>query len=86
MRNKDEAPQSRHSMDKTYTSKKLGLANDQQGSTKQTFNQRLQNHIIKDEDEISQKAPSSRNSFRIKKVDNRSPKKIRDELFVLNEH
>jgi len=72
-------------MDKTYTSKKISAVSDQQGSTKQTFNQRLQNNIIKDEEEISQKAPSSRNSFRIKKVDNRSPKKVRDELFVLNE-
>ena len=52
---------------------------------KQTFNERLKNNIIKDELNELQDTPSSRQSFRIKKVDNRSPKKVRDDLVHINE-
>lgn len=48
--------------------------------TKESFNKKLNSNIIKDEE-----TPSSKHSYRIKKIDNRSPKKIRDDLIVLNE-
>ncbi len=41
----------------------------------------MNSNIIKDEEE----QPASRQSYRIKKVETRSPKKIRDELIALNE-
>lgn len=41
----------------------------------------MNSNIIKDEEEH----PASRQSYRIKKVETRSPKKIRDELIALNE-
>lgn len=52
---------------------------------KQTFNERLKNNIIKDELNELQDTPSSRQSFRIKKVDSRSPKKVRDDLVHIND-
>ena len=87
--NKEEKVLSRQSMEDTFTSKKLsqlqGPGAEQNYSTKQSFNQRLHNNIIKDEERAPPIPPSSRNSFRIKKVETKSPKKVRDDLAVLNE-
>jgi hypothetical protein len=45
----------------------------------------LQNNIIKDEEVGDETPPGSRKStIRITKKDSRSPKKVRDDLIVLN--
>lgn len=61
-----------------------GVESEKQ-STKQTFNQRLNHNIIRDEGQ-SNDAVATKQSFRIKKVtDTRSPKKMREDLVSLNQ-
>jgi len=58
---------------------------EHKNSTKQSFNKKLNNNIIKDE---VQQSPQSKQSYRIKKIaDNKllSPKQTRDSLMSLNE-